>query len=73
MINIPATFFNAFIAPHMLWGENTRFIVLAVGVLLQLLTNIFLFKVSGTDPGIIPATLVSEQAKLHVDKCYTNI
>ena len=73
MINIPATFFNAAIAPASLWPDNNRYIILGLGVILQLLTNIFLFKVSSTDPGIIPATFISEDAKPHVHKNYTNI
>ena len=72
MINIPATFFNAAIAPVPLWGEQ-RYLILTLGIILQIASTILMFYTSCIDPGIVPATLISKDAKSKVDKKYINI
>ena len=72
VINIPATIFNAVIAPVGLWGDN-RYIILSIGVFLQILCNVLMLYTSIIDPGILPATFVSKEAKETVDKKYINI
>ena len=62
VINIPATYFNVAIAPVSLWGEK-RHLILIVGILLQIVSTILMFYTSCIDPGIVPATLISKNAK----------
>ena len=65
-INIPATLFNVFVAPAELWDKN-RWILLGIGVFLQLMTTILMIITGSSDPGIVPATSISLEAgaKLH--------
>lgn len=73
MINVPATFFNIFVAPVSLFGDTNRYIILAIGVFLQMTSNALMLWTSVIDPGIIPATFYSKDAKFAVDKRYLNI
>jgi len=73
MINVPMTYFNVAIAPVPLWGPTASPIILALGVFLQLASNSLMIWASVIDPGIVPATLVSQQACSKVDKKYLNI
>ena len=62
MINIPATLFNALIASSSLWGES-RSLILFLGVGLQILCTVLMLVAGGVDPGIIPATFLSKNAR----------
>lgn len=73
MINIPATYFNALIAPASLWGDSTSYTLLTFGILLQLTCTFLMFYTSCVDPGIIPATFISKEARNKVDKKYISI
>ena len=73
LINIPATYFNVGIAPRSIWGEEGRLLITCLGIIFQLLTNIFMFNTSCKDPGIIPAAFISEEARKRVPQKYTHI
>ena len=72
MINIPATLFNTLIAPVSLWGEN-RYLLISLGVFLQIMCTVMMIYAGSVDPGIIPATFVSKEAINKVDRKYTCI
>jgi len=72
VINIPATLFNILVAPVPLWGEY-RYMIVILGVFLQLASTFLMFYTSCIDPGIVPATFISKEAKSKVDKKYINI
>ena len=73
IVNIPATFFNAAIAPVSLWGEDYRYMMVAIGIFLQLAANLLMFYTSMIDPGIVPATFISRDANSKIDKKYKHI
>ena len=73
MINIPATFFNAAIAPVALWGNPTRNFLPMFGIFLQIMCNVLMIWTSVVDPGILPATYVSWRARNKIDKKYFQI
>ena len=72
MINIPATFFNIAVAPAAIWGDH-RYVILALGVFLQILSTALMFLTGSVDPGIVPATFISKEALPKVGKKYVNI
>ncbi len=73
LINVPATFFNVAIAPVPLWGEPNRYILLSLGVFLQIMCTVLMLWTSTIDPGIIPATFFTKEARYAVDKRYLSI
>lgn len=72
MVNIPATFFNIAIAPASLWGEQ-RYLLVTLGVFLQVASTVLMFYTGCIDPGIVPSTFLSKEAISKVDKKYVNI
>ena len=73
MINLPMTFFNIAIAPAPLWDENTRAILIFLGIILQIASTVLMLWTSIIDPGIVPATHISRHARYHIDKKYLKI
>ena len=73
LINIPATFFNIAIAPVSLWGEPNRYFILALGLFLQIMSTVLMIWTSSIDPGVIPATFYSKDARYAVDKRYLSV
>ena len=71
MINIPMTLFNFGIALPSNWFGFPFF--MQVGLILQLVATVFLLTGSMRDPGIIPATFISPQAKRTIDRKYQQI
>ena len=72
VINIPATYFNALVATASLWGDYSYGLTL-FGIALQLTCTFLMFYTSCVDPGIIPATFISKEARNKVNKKYINI
>ncbi len=72
MINIPATFFNVCIAPVDLWQDSKQ-LILGLGIFLQLLCNALMVATACSDPGVIPATSISLEAGLKLPVKYTCI
>ena len=73
MINIPATFFNAAIAPVPLWTDKENALLLILCISLQILCTVLMIWTSVIDPGIIPATYISKQATDCIEKKYLQI
>ena len=70
MINIPATFFNAAIAPVPLWDDEENALLLVLCISLQILCTVLMIWTSVIDPGIVPATYISKQASDCIEKKY---
>ena len=73
LINIPTTFYNCAIAASPVWQGNTRWVLLVLGLLLQILTNVLMLRTSCRDPGVIPATWISDEAYMKLPLRYVNI
>lgn len=75
VINLPMVIFNVFIAADKAaWGSLTvARSLIAIGIFMQAVCSVLMVVTGARDPGIIPGTFVSFNARSLVDKRYLNI
>jgi hypothetical protein len=72
LVNVPSLIYNIAVGPSLIWGDS--YAPLVLGILFQLMCNVFLFMASFTDPGVIPTVETKATApESTIDNRYRNI